>query len=239
MRRLKALALLAVAVALLCAPAIALAQDAAPTDTPSTHVRLWLAVLMAVAWPAFTGTINSLFVKYTPADVDAWAERNPHVAFVAALFRRAGFEPIALLEDVKAWAKKDPPAPRFGNAAMGKRRGYFEARVAVLLGGIALGLFGASVACGLLQGPVAPAAEKLEQCEEQVARDNPAVDFETFVLRSLPCVGDAAELVVDVVEAILASKDPAVAQYKPEAAAAKADPSKIRALVARAKAVRR
>lgn len=213
-------------------PILAFAEDGPPPapGPPSSGHSSILLVLAAIAWPAFTGVVNSLFHMTTPKDVDAWAERNPTIAKIAALMRRFGFEPIAGLAIVFSWMGSNPPMPSVisGNIAMGKRRGFGELRVV-----IGLGILGAILAaCGALASAPAtiPAAIDLAKCEAQVARDLPGASFELFVETSINrCSGDAG-LVVDVLESILKSRDPAVAGYQDAAREAMRDPVKLQAL---------
>jgi len=225
----------------------AFGQEAPPAPAPAApaaQVSVWVAIAIAVGWAAFTGLVNTLFDRFTPADVDAWAERRPTLAFVAAVFRRAGFEPVALLADLRDWMKGNPPAPHFGNAAMGKRRtwidpapisaprsprrGFVEARALGVLAGIALGLVACALAaaCQLLT----PAFD-LGVCEARVAITHPGASLAELVKASLEVCGrDGQVLVADILHALLDSKDPALAPYQPAARAALAEPAQMGAL---------
>jgi hypothetical protein len=217
------------------------------------HSAATFLTLVAIAgWFALSGLVNAIFHKWTPADVDTWAESNPRLAWVAAFFRRAGFEPVAVFTLIRDFFSTNPPPPSFlsGNAAMGKRRvfvgyapgyepgtpppasrGAVEVSVAALLGGIALGLLAFVVACGLLGAPAVPAAITLAECEARVALTHPGAPFTEIVKASIDaCAKDASVLLVDVLQGFLDSKDPALAPYKPEAKAALEDARKMNVL---------
>jgi len=235
--------LLALGIALfacaLCGPLAAQAQEVpSPPPVPSPiehHISVAL-----IFWILFTAIVNTLFHLFTPKDVDAWAERNPTIAWLAGLMRRAGFEPVALLTQLFAFFSSNPPPPAaFGNAAMGKRHPYREApavsergavdvHVAALIGGCALLL----LACGIFRGADAPDdAKALARCEAQVAEENPEADFATFVRASLAgCLAQGVKTVADVVAWVVGTDDPHAARYKPIARATQADSAKMGAL---------
>lgn len=222
--------------------------DNPPAPAPSSPASSWPTVLIA-AWAVLTFVVNGLFHAFTPKDVDAWAERNPWLARLAAIFRRAGIEPVALLIAVKDFFSSNPPPPAVvgGNTAMGKknpyrggdpisaagRRGAVDVVVAFWLGvtGVAVAAF-AVVACGVFRGADAPGdAKDLAQCEARVAEENPEAAFADFVKASLAsCLTQGIRTVADVVAWIVGTSDPHAARYKPAAREAQADSAKMGAL---------
>jgi hypothetical protein len=66
---------------------------------------------LILAWLLLTAIVNTIFHFATPADVDAWAEKNPTVAKIAALFRRLGIEPVAALTTIASFFSGRPPPP--------------------------------------------------------------------------------------------------------------------------------
>lgn len=213
-----------------------------------------LLVYLPSAWLALTFVVNAIFHAFTPQDVDAWAERNPKLAQVAAIFRKLGIEPVALFTLVMHFFAANPAMPKLGNASMGKLlpagpdagdpyrsppsgeydtpkppATLFQRMPWPALLFVAGFLVCSAFACGI--AAAVPAAERLAQCEADVAHEHPGLDFADFVAQSLAsCGGDAGVLVVDILEAIVASRDPNVVQYQREAKATRADTAKLGAL---------
>jgi hypothetical protein len=182
-------------------------------------------------WAALTFLVNLLFHLFTPKDVDAWAERNPFLAKVANLFRRAGIEPLALLTAIRDFFARNPapPAAISGNVAMGKRPRAFatlSSMACVSIVALSLG------ACGVFKGADSPDdAKRLAQCEAAIAEENPEADFATFVCASLAgCLAQGIRTVADVVAWVVGTDDPHAARYKPIAREAQASPAKMGAL---------
>jgi hypothetical protein len=224
-------------------------DDSPPAPAPSSPAGT-TATWLVLGWAILTMLVNTLFHACTPKDVDAWAERNPRLAWIAALFRRAGIEPIAILTLLARFfaANPPPPAAMGGNAAMGKKHPYRDASVCDACkgrgygGGAAPFLGALAFVCVLLaplsacKGSAFPDVASLASCEADLAHDHPALDFEDFVVLSVTqCGPQGARVVEDVVHAILGSSDPNLAQYKPAAEAAQRDPAKMGALRAKAR----
>jgi hypothetical protein len=86
-----------------------------------------------------------------------------------------------------------------------------------------------AMACGLIRA--VPDLTKAVLCEESVVSANPGLTFAQLVSQSLKTCGqDGAATIADVIDAILASSDPAMAAYKSEAQATRGDPAKMGAL---------
>jgi hypothetical protein len=66
---------------------------------------------IALAWMALTGTINTVFQWKTPAELDAFAERSPVLAKLAAICRHWGIDPIAGLRVIAGFFASNPPPP--------------------------------------------------------------------------------------------------------------------------------
>ncbi len=215
---------------------LAYAQAGAPTDAAAAaSVKTWTA-LLPIAWVFLTALVNTIAHFATPADVDAWAEQNPRVARLLSMVRRSGFEPVAFLQDAYNFFAGNPPLPGHA-AAIGRApksaptspapssRGFIGLRLLTVL--TFLGC--SAAACGLLS--VAPDLAKLGLCEADIAQATPGLSFVQFMQASLAkCGTDAGVTVLDLLEAVLASKDPKVAGYQDEARATKADPVRMGAL---------
>jgi Na+/proline symporter len=206
---------------------------AAPTDAAAAAAMKTWTALLPIGWVLLTAIVNTIAHFATPKDVDAWAERNPRVAALLSMVRRAGFEPVALIQDAFNFFAGNPP-PLGHGAAIGRRpptspsassRGFIGLRLLTVL--TFLGC--AAAACGLLA--VAPDLAQLGLCEAKIAQVQPGLSFPDFMKASLAkCGADAGVTILDLLEAVLASKDPSVAGYQDEARATKADPVKMGAL---------
>ena len=215
---------------------------------PPTSLGGWAALF---AWAALTGIVNEVTRAATPADVDAWAEKNPRIAQLAAILRRLGVEPVALLQAIYGFILGKIPAsghaapPPVANPYREPARdavppppppaGFIELPallLVVVLGGALWGLYGggASVVltltiggalmlsgCGLLWA-TAPAATSLALCIVDQVHQHPGRSFEEYAAISVAhCGADA----LSILEEVLKSEDPALADLKPGAKAIK------------------
>ncbi|HEY2509829.1 MAG TPA: hypothetical protein VGI39_03205 [Polyangiaceae bacterium] len=206
-------------------------------------VRHWAPPLAPGAtflgWLLITGVVNTIAHFATPKDVDAWAERNPRVARLASIVRRAGFEPVALIQEIFGFFQGYPPPP--GHAiAIGRSiyrgpvpvaaassspfpkpieppppsgmRGMVEFRLLRLLSApMAFALLLAG--CPALRAAQVPAST-LALCIADVAEQHPGLTLLEYVAVALEdCGGDA----LAVLDAILESDNAAVKPLQPAA----------------------
>lgn len=158
-----------------------------------------LSAIFVFAWIALTAIVNSIFHFTTPANVDAWAERNPTVAKIAAFCRRAGFEPIAMLGVLASFFSANPPPP----GALGRKKDTTVAQQMIATLCIALALtFGVPVTgCAWWNG--GGAAVVVTQAEQIIA----------LALRGMSAEQIAIKLGIDVATvliALLGTLDPKV-----------------------------
>src|SRR5258706_3034626 len=66
---------------------------------------------IALTWMVFTAIINTVFRWKSPAEVEAFAERSPVLAKLAAIVRHLGIEPISALEVLASFFARRPPPP--------------------------------------------------------------------------------------------------------------------------------
>jgi hypothetical protein len=191
-----------------------------PTYAAASEPASWWVACIPIAWFVLTGIVNSIAHYATPADVDAWAERNARLAQALSVLRRFGIEPIAGIAAVFGFFAGNPPPPghavAIGRGAMGAPRkkpsttanGFAEVRLLVVV---------ALLACAGCAGLFAavPVATALGLCVYDYAEQHPGLTLMEYVAQSVvSCGGDA----LSVIDTILAADNPAVKPYQAEAA---------------------
>lgn len=165
------------------------------------------------AWLIVTAIVNTVFHFATPTDVDAWAERNPFVAKVAALFRRLGFEPVALLALIASFFSSNPPPPGpLGRLKDAARRDAMRPpttlRAALLALSFtwcairraaprALAVVGVTLlvaACGLLSNPKLP----LDGEKAQICVEDGAIRGHSIAVIAIDCGMDIVQVIADI-----------------------------------------
>jgi hypothetical protein len=179
-----------------------------------TALIAWWIAFVPLGWAVLTGIVNTIAHYATPADVDAWAERQPRLAQFLSVIRRGGFEPIALIGALYGFFAGFPPPPghavtigRIGPTPRSTARAFVEVRA------LALVAIAACAGCGLLAA-AAPAVTALGLCVYDYAEQHPGLTLLEYVAQSVvSCGGDA----LSVIDTILASDNVAVKPYQAEA----------------------